>query len=92
MSAFDIVSGDDQLLFVADVTNNPAIFARYPDWQPSFDVNGEDAVATRHMILGKAADENLRLAYYHAPFPGLGRVYRSDGGYTYVPQIWGADW
>ncbi|MGI4939992.1 MAG: MBL fold metallo-hydrolase, partial [Janthinobacterium lividum] len=39
MTAVEIVSGDEAMLFVADITNNPLVFARHPDWRAAFDMD-----------------------------------------------------
>jgi glyoxylase-like metal-dependent hydrolase (beta-lactamase superfamily II) len=88
MSAVEISSGDSKLLFVADITNNPLIFARNPTWQLAFDLDPEQATATRRNILDRAAAEKLPLFYFHAPFPALGTVVKSGDGYEYLPALW----
>jgi glyoxylase-like metal-dependent hydrolase (beta-lactamase superfamily II) len=90
-TAFEINSDGDKLIYIADVTNNPYIFARHPLWKAAFDVNADDAIATRLKILGDASDKNTRLAFYHAPFPGIGYVSRANESFLFIPQIWGAD-
>jgi hypothetical protein len=75
-------------LFVADITNNPLIFARHPEWQLSFDMDGEAAVQTRKKILDQAAADKTRLSFYHAPFPATGYVVKSGGGYEFLPALW----
>ena len=88
-TGFDITSAGDRMMYVADITNNPLVYARNPDWQASWDVLPDVAVETRKRILGQAADERLRLFFYHAPFPSNGYVLRSsDGGYQFVPALW----
>ncbi len=42
-----IHSGDQSLLVLGDTAQHPAVFARHPDWQAAFDIDGEAAVATR---------------------------------------------
>jgi len=87
-TAFDIRSGSERLLYVADITNNPLVFARRPGWQPAFDIDPDEAVRTRRKILSEAADQKTRLFFFHAPFPGLGFVAREGEGFAYIPQIW----
>lgn len=88
-TAFDITSGEARMLYVGDITNNPLVFARYPDWQAAWDVLPDVAVQTRKRILGEAAEQNLRLFFYHAPFPSNGYVLGlPDGGFQFVPAFW----
>lgn len=67
-TAFKITLGSDQLLYVADITNNPMVFARHPGWSASFDMDPALSVATRNRILDKAAEENIKLFFFPASF------------------------
>lgn len=88
MTGFVIASENDQLYFVADVCNNPTIFARRHDWRVGFDMDGARAVETRQRVFSEVADRNTRLAFYHAPFPAIGRIVRDGGVYQYLPEVW----
>ncbi|WP_108658235.1 MBL fold metallo-hydrolase [Acuticoccus kandeliae] len=88
MTAFEIVSGDEATMFVADITNNPLIFARHPEWQAMFDINPDEAVATRKRFLDRAAAEQMRLSFFHAPFPSTGYILKSGAGYEFAPAMW----
>ena len=81
MAAIEIASGDAAAMFVADITNNPLIFARHPEWQAMFDMDPEKAVATRRRLLDRAAAEHLRLSFFHAPFPATGYVFKDGAKY-----------
>ena len=88
MSAVEIASGGEGMMFVADITNNPLIFARHPEWQAMFDMDPLDATATRKQLLDRAAADKLRLFFFHAPFPATGYVVRTASGYEYLPALW----
>ena len=90
MAAVQIGSGNDTMMFVADITNNPLIFARHPDWQLMFDMDAAASVATRKKLLDQAAADKLRLHFFHAPFPASGTVVKNGGGYEYLPALWSA--
>lgn len=90
MSALEITSGDSAMMFVADITNNPLIFARHPEWQAMFDMDPQDAIETRKRILDRAAADKLRLSFFHAPFPATGFVIKSGDGFEYLPALWTA--
>jgi len=53
-------------------------------------MDGEQATATRKAILEMAASEDLHLALYHAPFPGVGRAARMGTAFRFIPANW--DW
>ncbi len=90
MTAFQIASGGESVTFVADITNNPMLFVRNPDWQAMFDMNPEEAVATRRRLLDQAAAEKQRLFFFHAPFPGVAYISKSGDRYEYLPALWTA--
>jgi glyoxylase-like metal-dependent hydrolase (beta-lactamase superfamily II) len=87
-TAFMIASGKDTMMFVADLTNNPLIFARRPDWQAVFDMDPNLAIATRKRLLDMASADKTRLAFYHAPFPATGYVVKDGAGYEFLPALW----
>jgi glyoxylase-like metal-dependent hydrolase (beta-lactamase superfamily II) len=90
MSAIEIVSGDSATMYVADITNTPLVFARHPEWQALFDIDPEQATATRKALLDRAAADKLRLHFFHAPFPATGYIVKSGAGYEYIPALWSA--
>ncbi len=90
MSAIEIASGDSAMMFVADITNNPLVFARHPEWQAIFDMDPQDAIDTRKRLLDRAAADKLRLSFFHAPFPATGYVIKTSSGFEYVPALWTA--
>ena len=89
-TAFVIASGNQKMMYVADITNTPVLFARNPDWKVMFDMDADKAVATRKRILDMAASEKMRLSFYHANFPATGFVAKEGNGYRYIPAEWSA--
>jgi glyoxylase-like metal-dependent hydrolase (beta-lactamase superfamily II) len=87
-TAFVIASGNDRMMYVADITNHPGVFARRPEWQAVFDMDPQLAIATRKRMLDMAAAEKLQLSFYHAPFPATGFAVRSGQGYDFAPALW----
>jgi len=85
-----VESGAQRLLIVGDALTHPYISFEKPDWHFGFDMDGEQAVATRKQILEMAASEDMRIALYHAPFPGVGRVARLGTAFRFIPENW--DW
>lgn len=84
-TALILESAGEKLVFIADVTNHPALFARHPHWSVAFDMDARQSVATRRRILGMIADEGLRMAGYHYPFPATGRLARDGEGFRFLP-------
>lgn len=90
-TSFRLESGGKRLLIASDITNHPALFVRHPDWSALFDMDADQARATRHRMLALAADERLPVAFYHAPFPAAGHIARTGAAYEFVPLQWGLD-
>ena len=86
--AFAVSSGNGKLLVVSDITNHPALFARNPDWQAVFDMDGNQARETRRRMLDMAAAERTQVSFYHAPFPATGHIAKAGNGYEFVPVQW----
>jgi len=87
-TAFMIQHGSGKLLSLSDTTNNPYLFARNPEWQAVFDMNGDEAVTTRRKLLDMAASERARIHLYHAPFPATGFIEKDDDGYDFTLATW----
>ena len=85
---YRLADGNDQMIFLADVTNRPELMARRPDWQIVFDFDGDAAVATRRRILDMAATDRIRVTGYHFPFPANGFFVREGQGYRFVAADW----
>lgn len=83
-TSFMIDSKGEQLFIQSDVTNNPALFVRHPDWHLAFDMDKDQAVATRRKVYDRLADETIAVQGFHYPFPGRARITRDGGGYAYT--------
>ena len=77
-----------RLMIMSDVTNHPALFVRNPDWSAVFDMDADQARATRRQMLDMAATERAQVAFYHAPFPATGYIARDGNGFELVPVQW----
>jgi glyoxylase-like metal-dependent hydrolase (beta-lactamase superfamily II) len=87
-TVFAIHSGSDSLLVLSDTAQHPAVFARHPDWQAAFDVDGPEAIATRKKIFDRAAADRMLVTGYHFPFPACGHLIKTATGYEHVPVEW----
>ena len=88
--AFAIASGNHGMLVLSDTSFQPSLFARHPEWQPVFDMDGSMAVATRKKLLDRAAADRMLVQGYHFPFPASGYIARDAKGYNFVPVMWQA--
>lgn len=89
-TAYIVADGNQSLFVLCDVTNHPALFARYPEWQSVVDQDGPLAVQTRKRILDRVAADKTLIQGYHFPFPGCGHIAKKAGGYEFVPSLWQA--
>ncbi len=48
----------------------------------------EAALASRRRIFDRAATDRIPVLGFHFPFPGLGRLLKTDGAYAWVPANW----
>ncbi len=87
-TAFSIHSGNQSLLVMSDTVRNPYLFARHPDWQPIFDMDGPMAVKARRNMLDRAAADRMLVEAYHFPFPACGHMIRTKTGYEFAPVMW----
>lgn len=87
-TVFALQSGKDALMVLSDTTQHPALFARNPEWQPQFDIDGPTAVATRKTLLDRAAADRMLVTGYHFPFPACGHIVKRGNGYDHVPLLW----
>ncbi|WP_262272767.1 MBL fold metallo-hydrolase [Microvirga yunnanensis] len=87
-TAFMLSSGSGRLLILSDTANHPALFVRNPDWSAIFDMDADQARATRRKMLDLAAAERAQVAFYHAPFPATGHIAKEGNGFRFVPVQW----
>jgi glyoxylase-like metal-dependent hydrolase (beta-lactamase superfamily II) len=87
-TAYMLSSGNGKLMIMSDTTNHPALFVRNPDWSAVFDMDADQARATRRRMLDMAASERAQVAFYHAPFPATGHIAKDGNGFRFVPVQW----
>ena len=59
----------------------------YPQVAVTFDVDSEQAIATRKKILEYVVKNNILFAGMHIPFPGMGHLKtNSESGYIFIPM------
>lgn len=85
--AFVIESEGKQMLFWGDCAHHHVASLSHPDWHCIFDVDREQAAATRKTIYDMAATERWPVIGYHMPFPSIGYVERRDArAYRWIPH------
>lgn len=80
-SGYEIVSGNDRLLYIGDALHSSVISVTRPDLVNAWDDDSAAAIATRRTL----RDSGQRLYAVHFPFPGLGRIEHTGETYRWVP-------
>jgi glyoxylase-like metal-dependent hydrolase (beta-lactamase superfamily II) len=87
-TVFAVHSGDQSLLVLGDTAQHPGVFARHPEWQAAFDIDGSATIATRRKLFDRAAADRMLVTGYHFPFPACGHLTKTASGYEHVPVEW----
>lgn len=85
-SGYEIVSGEERLLYIGDAMHSAILSVRHPDWVNAWDTDSAAAVGSRVGLLEMGADHSLMIYGVHFPYPGLGRFQREGGGFIWVPE------
>ena len=81
---FDLQSAGRNFVYVGDLTNVPALFARNPDWAVTFDMDAEAARKVRRETFQRIVAGNAMVGGFHFPFPAFGTIEPSGNGYQFV--------
>ncbi|GHD56775.1 MBL fold metallo-hydrolase [Jeongeupia chitinilytica] len=84
-----ISSKNQSLLLWGDLVHSHSVQFSRPEVSLEFDVNSEQAIATRKAIFANAARDKLWVGGAHLPFPGLGHVRSEGNAYAWVPIEYG---
>lgn len=82
---YRVESEGQTLVLWGDIIHAKAVQMPDPHVAIHFDVNQQQAIATREKILKQAADQGYWVAAAHISFPGLGHVQHDGSGYRWVP-------
>lgn len=73
-AGFILTAGDDTIIFWGDTVHCHNIQCAHPTIASYFDIDQEQAIASRKYILKYAATTHCLVASAHIPFPGIGTV------------------
>ncbi|HJU49114.1 MAG TPA: MBL fold metallo-hydrolase [Pseudogulbenkiania sp.] len=88
-SGYLFSSKGQNLLLWGDIVHSYATQFARPDIAIEFDVDSQQAVATRKKLFADAARNQLWVGGAHLPFPGLGHVRAERSRYAWVPIEYG---
>ncbi|MFN3375937.1 MAG: MBL fold metallo-hydrolase [Burkholderiaceae bacterium] len=83
---FELSSAGQRFVYVADLTNVPALFARNPDWAVTFDMDAEAARKVRRQVFERITASNTLVGGFHFPFPAFGQMTTSGNGFAFQPR------
>lgn len=83
--AYVLENSNEKLVFFGDLVHIGAVQFRAPMLSNAYDFDKEKAAQQRKKIYTEAAAENYLIAADHIPFPGLGRLQKTEDGYSWVP-------
>ena len=87
-SGFRIASGSDQLLIWTDVTHMEDVQIPRPEVTIGFDVDPDQARATRRKLFDEVAADGLTVAGMHLNMPGFLTLERRGSAYAKVTLPW----
>lgn len=87
-SGWLLASGTESLLIWGDIVHMPGVQFPRPGAGLGFDVDGDQAIATRRRIFDMVATDRLAVAGMHLDFPCFGHVAKAAEGYAFIPEVW----
>jgi glyoxylase-like metal-dependent hydrolase (beta-lactamase superfamily II) len=85
-SGYLIGAGANTLLYFGDTLHHFIVSVRDPQWLTAFDADPPTAAASRVEFVARVAASGQLLYAVHFPFPGVGKIVKKDGVYSWVPQ------
>lgn len=77
--------GGDPLLLTGDVFSHP-LTIRHPSWKWGTDQDAATASATRQRMIDRITSDQMRVAVYHMPPPGFGRIEAGADGAHWIQE------
>ena len=74
-----LMSGGETAIYIGDIVQHHVQLERTA-WVSSFDLLPLVSMETKKRIVERAIDDQALIISVHAPFPGLGRMTRSEDG------------
>ncbi|MBK1897101.1 MBL fold metallo-hydrolase [Chryseobacterium paridis] len=81
-----IASGNEKLLYIADLMHSDVVLFPHPDWGYFGDTDLDIAIASRKKILTQLAETRSRAFAYHLPWPGLGFTKKKAYAFEWIPE------
>ena len=85
-SGYLIGSGPQSVLVFGDAMHSFLVSVGKPSWQVAFDSDQQLGAATRAALVSDSAASGQRLFSEHFPFPGLGKIVKTQSGTRWQPE------
>ncbi|WP_460118086.1 MBL fold metallo-hydrolase [Pseudomonas sp. H3_G09] len=82
-------SQQQSIVFMGDLVHNLAVQFLHPEVSISFDVNSQQAIASRQAVFSAAAASKTWVTAAHLPFPGIGHIAAEGKHFQWVPVEYG---
>lgn len=86
LTIITISSGNEKLIYMADLIHSDVILFPHPEWGFSGDTDLDIAADSRLKILKELADTRDRAFACHLPWPGLGFTRKKGTAYEWIPE------
>ncbi|ASW73187.1 beta-lactamase [Chryseobacterium piperi] len=86
LTLVNINSGNESLLYIADLMHSDVVLFPHPDWGYFGDTDLDIAIESRKKILDQLAKTKSRAFAYHLPWPGLGFTQKKGNGFEWFPE------
>ena len=87
-TGYMISSGKDSLLIWGDIIHSPTIQFAHPEATVAFDVDPDQASATRKVILDRVSADKTLVAGAHMNFPAFSHIEADGTRYRAIPEHW----
>ncbi|ANF52151.1 MBL fold metallo-hydrolase [Chryseobacterium glaciei] len=87
LTVMTISSGNEKLLYIADLIHSDVILFPHPDWGYFGDTDLDIAIASRKKLLQQLAETKIRAFAYHLPWPGLGFTKKNGNAFEWFPEV-----
>jgi glyoxylase-like metal-dependent hydrolase (beta-lactamase superfamily II) len=85
-SGYLIGTGAESVLVFGDAMHSFLVSVGKPSWQVAFDSDQQLGAATRITLVSDSAASGQRLYSEHFPFPGIGKIVKTQSGTRWQPE------
>lgn len=82
-----VYDGNEKLVHLGDLVHSDILAFEHPEWGSCGDTDLHQAVDTRRQVLTELAGSGDLAMGYHLPWPGMGRVKKTDTGFQWIPAV-----